>query len=99
MGEESFRQSKQELLLGLKGPDSFKELKEGLHLFIHSSMYQTSTRRWLGARHRETEINKSSPDSLAIHTESHKMFTAFDSAIPLLGMYSKEKRRRMSTET
>lgn len=84
--EESCRQSRQELLLGSKGPDSFKELKEGLHLFIHSSMHQKSIRQWRGARLRETKTNKSSPDKLARCTENHKMFTAFDSAIPLLGM-------------
>lgn len=51
-------QNKQELLLGSKGADSFKELTGGLRLFICSSTQQISMRQCHGAKH-ETKISKS----------------------------------------
>lgn len=84
--EESSEQSKQELLLVLRGPDSFKQLKEGLDLFIHLPVQQTSTRRGMvlgtGYKDKQKQSLTTGQDIL----KAIKMFKPFNLTVPLLGI-------------
>lgn len=84
--EESSGQSKQGLLLVLRGPDSFKELKEGLHLFIRLTVQQTSTRCGMvlgtGGKDKQKQPLTTGQDIV----KTIKMFKPFNLTVPLLGI-------------